>query len=60
MNNLKAALKRVEDIVNVYPDLSDTSARMESCYIELNTGRLACINSLAFKEIRAVVVFFAR
>ena len=35
VNNLKAALKRVEDIVNVYPDLSDTSARMESCYIEL-------------------------
>ena len=35
VNNLKTALKRVEDIVNVYPDLSDTSARMESCYIEL-------------------------
>ena len=35
VNNLKAALKRVEEIVNVYPDLSDTSARMESCYIEL-------------------------
>ena len=35
VNNLKVALKRVEDIVNVYPDLSDTSARMESCYIEL-------------------------
>ena len=35
VNNLKAALKRVEDIVNVYPDLSDTSARMERCYIEL-------------------------
>lgn len=35
VNNLKMALKRVEDIVNVYPDLSDTSARMESCYIEL-------------------------
>lgn len=35
VNNLKAALKRVEDIVNVYPDLSDISARMESCYIEL-------------------------
>ena len=35
VNNLKTALKRVEDIVNVYPDLSDISARMESCYIEL-------------------------
>ena len=35
VSNLKTALKRVEDIVNVYPDLSDTSARMESCYIEL-------------------------
>ena len=35
VNNLKVALKRVEDIVNVYPDLNDTSARMESCYIEL-------------------------